>query len=86
MSEMNQEQQFDDETKNSVDYQFYDKNLKILQSQNELLWKMNANLNNLNSKLSVIIFIMLLPLILIIISLVLSLVGGAGLLHTLFNM
>ncbi len=86
MNEMNQEQPFDDETKNSVDYQFYDKNLKILQSQNELLWKMNANLNSLNSKLSVIIFIMLLPLILGIISLVLSLVGGAGLLHTLFNM
>ncbi len=86
MNEMNHDHQFDDETKNSVDYQFYDKNLKILQSQNELLWKMNANLNSLNSKLSVIIFIMLLPIILGIISLVLSLVGGAGLLHTLFNM
>ena len=86
MNETNHEQQFDDETKNSVDYQFYDKNLKLLQSQNELLWKMNANLNNVNSKLSGIIFLLILPFIIGIISIVLAIIGNVGILHSIFNM
>ncbi len=89
---MNQNPQFDEETRNSVDFQFYDKNLKFHYSDNTFLKSIDTTLHQINDKLGVIAFIMLLPIILniamIIFAIISFIAGGvsiAGLLQELIN-
>lgn len=45
---MNQNPQFDEETRNSVDFQFYDKNLKFHYSDNTFLKSIDTTLHQIN--------------------------------------
>ncbi|GEM_PF-7037567 len=82
---MNQNPQFDEETRNSVDFQFYDKNLKFQYSNNAYIKSIDETLKSINNKLSGILVILLLPIIMSIVAIVISILAGVGGFNILSN-
>ena len=67
-----------------------DDTINILKNQNEILWKMNDNINETNERLIAIIIIMLIPYILsigfIILSVIATILGFATGLQWIFQL
>lgn len=82
---MNQNPQFDEETRNSAAFQFYDKNLKFQYSNNAYIKSIDETLKSINNKLSSILVILLLPIIMSIVAIVISILAGVGGFNILSN-
>lgn len=78
--------QYDEETRNSADFQLYEKNLKFQYSNNAYMKSIDDTLKSINSKLSDIIFILLLPIILGILAIIISVLAGVGTFSFLSNL
>lgn len=77
--------QFDEATRNSADFQYYDRSLKYQYTNYTYLKSIDSTLKSINDKLTGVLFILLLPIILAIICIIISILAGISSFNFLSN-